>query len=250
MTALPAIGHNEPPSELELLPERLKDETREIHATVTGLQARVELLPKTIDDERMAGTVSDLVKEIMTAAKQYEEKRKTIKEPYAKCAKAVDDFFRPTGFLLETLRARGLKVLDQYSRKKAQEEAERQAEIARLQREEAERQAAAAKKLEEAGLAEHAEVQMKSAIKAEAEAIKTESQTVAQLSTVRAANSMSGLRKRMVATITNKDELDLEKLRPYLKLDHLQVALNAYMASGGREIAGATIKEDYTTTVR
>ena len=107
-----------------------------------------------------------------------------------------------------------------------------------------------AQELARVDLQDHADVQYHQAMKTEAKAIKLENATTAELSTVRGTQAVSGLRTRWVAEITDKQKLDLEKLRPYLRLEHLQTALNGYMAAGGREITGAVIEERSTISVR
>ena len=67
---------------------------------------------------------------------------------------------------------------------------------------------------------------------------------------MRTTESMSSLRTRWVGELDNKAELDLEALRPYLGVDLLQKAINAFVAAGGRELKGANIFEKSEAVVR
>ncbi len=246
---LATIGHNAPPDPIQELKDLLFAETIKERNNITVLDAQVSRITE-ITDEVAAAAATDLLSQIQKATKDYDKKRDDRKRPFMSQSNAVQDFFKDGLNQLDVLKAKISRPLTSYAKKKADEERERQAEISRQLQAEAEEKARKARELEKVGLPEHAEVQMREAVKIEAQAIKAGNQTTAQLSTVRGVSAMSGLRKRWVAEIFNKDELDLERLRPYLKPEHLQVALNAYMNAGGRVIKGGRIFEAETINVR
>lgn len=243
------LGHNNPPDPVEVLRSNLVAATVETRAEIERLELEAAKIT-TIGDDIAAAKATDLIKEIQTLAKTYEKAQKEEKAPHLALANAAFDFFKPGLNSLELSKARVNRPLTLFAQAKAeQERAAARAEAARLQAI-AEEEARKARELEKVGLNEHAQVQLHQAMKTEAAAIKVANQTTAQLSTVRSATAISGLRTRWVATITDKNALDLEKLRPYLKPEVLQVALNAFMANGGRQITGATILEESSINVR
>jgi hypothetical protein len=67
--------------------------------------------------------------------------------------------------------------------------------------------------------------------------------------------SRGGLSTRWVGVITDRDQLDLNALRPYFSNDDLQKALNGFVKANckgqtGATLRGADIKEQTSAVVR
>ena len=103
----PDIGHNNPPSDAELLIERLAAES---HADT---QRAVDLAKSSgrvaIVDAESAGRATLLVSLIMTAKDTIEARQKAAKKPHAELATAAYDYFKHT---LELLASAKLKTLE------------------------------------------------------------------------------------------------------------------------------------------
>lgn len=247
-TATAPLGHNNPPTPIELLVKQLDLVTAEDRAKIDELVKTP--IPETIADDVEAAKFTDLTGEIQRLYNRYEKKREIEKAPHYQAGVTVDNYFKPGKNALDLLKAQISRPLIAYAKKKAEDaRIAAAAEQARLQAI-AEAEAAKARELEKAGLQEHAEVQLHQAMKTEASAIKVGNQTTAKLSTVRGSSSMGGLRTNKVLRLTNKEQLDLNALRPYLKPADLQTALNAYFAANGTAIAGSEIVEESSMSVR
>lgn len=241
-------GHNNPPTPAELLASQLELATAPERKKIDEL-VKTEV-PDLIEDEIQAAKFADLLKEVQTTYTAYDKKREIEKAPHLAASRQVDDFFRAGKNTLEILKAKINKPLTAFAKRKADEQRAAAAEEAARLRAKSDEEVRQAQELAKVDLKEHADVQLHQAMKTEAQAIKLENATTAELSTVRGTQAVSGLRTRWVAEIQDKQKLDLEKLRPYLRLEHLQTALNGFMAAGGREITGAVIEERSTISVR
>lgn len=196
-----------------------------------------------VTDDETAGHAVDLIKQINEASKEVEKIRKEEKEPYLTKCRLVDGFFGDYTTSLASAKAKTQKPLDVFARKKAEEERKRLAEEAERKRLEAEKLAAEASTSE----------QLDEAVKAEDAAKSAETASTAKasdLSVIQGSGVSSSLRTRWVGEITDKNALDLEKLRHYIPADALQKALNAYVKDGHRELSGAKIYEEMKSVVR
>ena len=247
-------GHNNPPSEMELLPERLLNKNAIILIHADDLVQASFRIPARIDDKETAGKAGDYIKQLTGCIKKLEAERVSEKEPFLSMGRAVDGFFKVYTESLSAAKARAEKPLSDYLRRVADEERRaRQAEADRL-RKEAEEQAAAAQVFESAKMQPIADKAMDEAVNTEMRAAnmaKAAEAKPAHLAQSRGASgSLSSLRTRWVGEIIDRDALDLEKLRQHIPLEALQKAVNSLVAAGGRELAGATIYEKSEAVVR
>lgn len=247
------VGHNNPPSDLEILQDRIAESTKEIMASADELLASASDLPAKIENDDQAGDYTDMIKELRGAWKKLESTRVAEKEPYLALTRAVDGFFNLPKDKLEK-KATELKIpLNKYLNEQAEKERIRRENEAKRLREEANQKALAAAELEKTN-PKTANIGMVEASVAEQQASHVESSVGARPADLArsrgASGGQAGLRTRWVGKITDRKELDLEALRPYFNEDALQKALNAAVTAGAREIKGANIVQQTDTVVR
>lgn len=245
------IGGNLPPDPLTILREEMAERVAPLLARRKEIEARLPNVPERIDDDATAGKVADFIKVTNAAIKAAEGFRVTEKEPHLAASRAVDGFFKTelTEPLEKVKKALEPRLTD-YQRRKVEEERRLRIEAERIAREAAE---AAATMQTEADLPaaiaaeEHARVATTDAVQAAREAAAKP----AELSRSRGEyGAVASLRETVVGEIVDRDKLDLERLRPYLPLDGLQKAVNAFVKAGGRDLAGARIHTQTTSVVR
>lgn len=240
------IGDNMPPSDQEILQERLAERAADLRKRADDLLDAEARAPQPTDDDS-AGKLGDYIKMITAAHKAIEAKRVDEKEPFLASGRAVDGFFKKMVEPLEALKARQERRLQEYLRRKRDEERARLQAEAERQAAEARARAAEAARLEAANKPVAAAKQIDEAVRVEtaaAEARKAAAAPSAALSrTTGTMGAVAGLRETWRGTITDRDTLDLEALRPYLSDECLQKALNAYVKvhKDKRQIAGAAI---------
>lgn len=247
------IGDNKPPSDLEILQERITENNKEILDSAAKLVADSETMPEVIENDKQSGEVTDLIKELRGAWKKLESTRVAEKEPYLALTRAVDGFFNVPKDDVEKAAAKLKKPLDAWLKKQADEaRIAREAEAKRL-REESQRQieeaaaiAAASPKAADVGMVNAAVTQQRA--EHVERSISAPASSMAQSRGT--GGGVAGLRTRWVGTIKSRQELDLNQLRPYFTEDSLQKALNAAVTAGIRNITGADIIQTTDTVVR
>lgn len=96
-TAPPAeggMGHNNPPSDIDIFGEKVKEKYPEMFAFAERLLGSEERLPKEVNDDEVSGKVGDFVKQVQTAIKNLDAARKSEKEEYLEAGRRVDGFFK------------------------------------------------------------------------------------------------------------------------------------------------------------
>lgn len=244
-----SVGHNLPPSDIDIVKSRLEDVERPIRESIAHINQ--EPLPATIEDERTAGHVTERIKSLRNIKNGVDTAHKEIKAPYLECGRAVDAWKNGIETELEGMRKAAEIPLNGFLTRKAEEERQRQAEVARQQREEADRLAAEAAAHQAANINDVAEELLDAAVKSEATANRIEQNITnarpSDLAKSRSAyGSTSSQKMAWVGRIVSLRGIDLEVLRPYLNEEAVQKALNAFVKNGGRECGGATITEEIT----
>lgn len=242
-------GHNLPPSDIEIVQSRLADKERDLRSAIISL-SKVPL-PEKIEDEIVAGQVTERIKGFGNIEKGVDKAHEETKKPYLECGRAVDTWKNNLKTELLSLKQKASVPLNDYLDRKEKEEIARQAEIARQEREAADRLAAEAAAHQEAKIDDVANELMEAAIKSEAVAIRIENNiTYARPSDLAKSRSLTGStasrKMAWVGRIVSLPGIDLEKLRPYLNEEAVQKALNAFVKAGGRECGGAKISEEIT----
>ncbi|MGE0726394.1 MAG: hypothetical protein AB7O45_18620 [Alphaproteobacteria bacterium] len=257
--APPSIGHNAPPDPLAILRDNLAEKAGPLLARRREIEGRLPNVPERIDSDETAGKVADFVRLIAAAHKSAEGMRVAEKEPHLAAGRTVDGFFKAelTDPLERAKRSLEPRLTDWQRRKAEAERARRLAEEQKA-REEAERAAAAARAAADT-LASDADLPAAIAAEESAALAAADAEAAARAAAAKSAElsrtrgdmgAVASLREAWVGEIEDRAALDLEALRPYLPMDALQKAVNAYVRAGGRGLRGARIFKSATTVVR
>lgn len=249
-----AIGHNNPPTDAEILAEQFNEKHGEAIKHADELIAAVDRMPKEITDHETAKKVTTLIAQITKAAGGIDKIRSAEKEPYLTKGRLVDGFFKTFTDKLATAKTYANRPLTKFLQDEAEKERKRREEEAERQRKEAADKLAEAAAAEQAGNGLTAQETMKEALKTEKAADKLEKSIAgnpAALAQTRTeTGNMASLRTAWVGQIIDRAELDLEALRQYLPESALQTAVNAFVKDGGRTLKGATITQTSTAVAR
>lgn len=209
------LGHNRPPSDLEILAATLTVETAELRDRAADLIETAEAIA--VVDDTTAGNAAALVAMMKTHADLIEEKRKARKDPFFRAGQAVDSHFGALRVSLIGSDPKGklagpaLAVLTQVDEYRRQQEAKAKAERDRLAREarEAEERAAEERRRRERAEAEAERLRQKAIEderrrqeeeerrrKAEAERIAEAERNASAMGDLAAAAEASRLRER------------------------------------------------------
>lgn len=252
------IGHNKPPSDAELLRQRLAAEAAPLLARRDELLAAVERVPVEVDSDETAGRVADFIKQLTAAYKATDTARVSAKEPHLEAGRIVDGFFKAITEPLYSAKQKVEVRLTVWQRKKAEEERRRREAEERARREEAERQAreaAAAAKAAVTGTGSVDAAVTSDALARQAEAdaaaaSKSAAAKPAELSRQRGDyGAVASLRTFWDFKDLDRDTIDLETLRSHLPLAALEKSVRSYIKAGGRSLKGVTIFENTSTVV-
>jgi hypothetical protein len=254
------IGHNMPPSDAELLRERLAIANEALLNRHNELITASDRAPDAIDNEDTAKRFTDTIKMLTACKKSLEGRRVEEKEPYLTLERSVDGFFKPLTEQIDKAKFRMERVLGVWLKKKADEEKRRREEEAAAARAEAERLATEAAALEEAKMKQAADSAIAEASIAEQQATQADrsaQERAAKMASVHGDyGSRSSLRSYKVATILSRAELDLNALRTHFSEGALRVALNAWMNANWKNdneppaLAGASFAIETKAQVR
>ncbi len=272
------MGDNRPPVR-EILAERNKELRPLLEAEGVDLTERRDVLleatanaPTVITTEEECHKVEDLIKMILSCAKDSEARRKSDKAPTREAGAIVDGFYKgiadqpfknsPLATADKTLRA----PLNVYLQQKAEAERRVREEIERKAREEAEKAAREAARLEQVARDEKG---LEAAILAEAAAkIAAADSELAQKEAAANAAELSRTRSDYGAVASlrtfwdhtpedsacadpvDRDKVDKDLIWPFIPMDALDKAVKGYVKAGGRECRGVRIFKDTSAVVR
>jgi len=247
------IGHNNPPSDAESLEQKLREDYERQLFDAREVYAEAKKFPGKIESEEDANRGADLIKKIVGINKDFEGIRVKEKEPYLTLGRVVDNFFKRPQDSLNDAKNNVRLPLDEYLKEKARKELAEREEKARIAREEAEKRAAQAAAASQAQQQAAADILTQSAIQMDNKAQALEraaEEKPAQLARASGVSGTAALRTKWVGEIIDIKFIDLEALRPYIRQEDLQKALNSFVSMGGRELSGAKIYEKHETFVR
>ena len=245
------IGHNNPPSDAEILAEKLSNDNAELLQKAKDIVESGNRIPETLD-EVSAEKVAILKKTIQTVNKKLEDARTTAKEPFLAQGKVVDTFFKAYMGSLNQVALKAQKPLDAFVKEKHRLEQLRQTELEAQRQKEAESLMSVAVEVSKVDVGA-GEVAFEDALAAELDSKKHEKASQAKVGLVAVRSDIgvtAALRTTIHSEITNIADLDLETLRFLIPVAALQTALNGYVRGGGRELKGARIWEEQTTVVK
>lgn len=241
------IGHNKPPSEMQILQERLADYKDE-QAEYDRLASRE--VPASVGDENQAGKLTDYIKSVKVFQKRIEGVHKKEKSIYLECGRVVDGWKNTYEANLTAILRKAEQPLNAFLQKKAEEERKRQLEIAAKAREEAEKLAKEAEAHAKEGIEDTANDLMNAALQSEEKANLIQDSALSVKGAARGTASSASQKMVWTAEIESIAALDLEALRKYFTEDSIQKALNAAMRDGARDIRGAKIYQKTQISIR
>lgn len=225
MNNIAGLGHNNPPTDQEIIAEKLFENNQEIIESSEKLIKALERAPSEVTNEEEAGKVANYIKQITSGMKKLDKAKREV-------SRRLTDFQRKERERLER---------------------EQREEAARLKAE-ADRKAEEAAAAEAEGKVIHSGEAMQGALNVEEHARHIEdnaAKTAQKESSVRGSEgSLASLKKTWKGEIISREEIDLESLRHHIPADALQKALNSFIRAGGRELKGAKIFEHYDSVVR
>lgn len=241
------IGGNNPPSEIEILKQRLESYIKE-DALIDQLANKQ--IPLEIEDDGAAGRVTDHIKSLKSVRGTVEKIFKAEKEPFLEACKVADSWKNVRWTKIDAAIATATKPILVWNKKKEDEERARQMEAAKKAQEEAERLALEAAAHADAGINDTAEELLNIAVAEEkkADAMAEKAEDVRGRSYGNFASAST--RKVWVGEIESMANVDLEALRKYLTADDLEKAVRGAIKDGIREIKGVKIFEQDKLTIR
>lgn len=249
------MGHNNPPSEIEIIQDKLREKYPAQRAEIKGLGETVKDIPAILANDDDAGRVTDIIRDINGCNKKWETFRTAEKEPFLSGGRAVDAFFSRGSDILKNAKDVLSARLTNYQNAKAAEERRKRQEAEAMAAREAAERAAEALRLEQEGKQVEANHQLQAAVSAEQDAARAQTAAVAAPAKLtRAYGSATGatasLRTVWVGEVVDMEAIDLEKLRPFLGAEAIQKAINAFVKAEGRELKGAKIYQKSESVVR
>lgn len=240
----PGIGHNRAPATVTVdlayaaaqkiiadIPAWLEERHTKIETRVKELIEAAGRAPEKIKvaDTTTAEKFSDLRKQVQTAIKAANSARLDDKKVFDEPGKVVHAFWSKRIDTLEAIQGRIDRTLktwmleNEVAARKAADEARRKEEerVAKLQ------------------------AKGKDVTPVETPAVEPERPKVSG-----DLGSTTSTRKVWTFRDLNKNEIDLEALRPYLTVEAIEGAVRQYIRAGNRTIKGATIFEDTQLTTR
>jgi hypothetical protein len=247
MNQIAMMGHNKPPSETEILKERLSG-YEDIPKRLTVLKTTE--LPAIINDDMEAAKAADYLGSIKNFFEEVDKIFVKEKAPFWDAGKAADAWKNSYKLETSTLTAKAEKILLVWNQKKRKDEEDRQAEIAKKAREDAESLAQQAVVHESEGIQDTAEELMNMALNAEQKAEKIEAGGFSIKSTSRGTFSSSSLKTETVGRIESISTIDLNALKGHFKESEIQDAINRSIKAGVTGIAGVIYSQEDKLTTR
>jgi hypothetical protein len=263
-------GHNlAPPYAQEVTNRMAADYAALVESAVEAIQQADEL-PLAVENSEQVALISAAVVKIRDIKGRTESHRKAEKEPYLRSAEAIDAFFFRLEDQLEQVRKELATRVDTFKQRQlAEERARRAAEAADARRVQEQALLAQAQAVAAQRRARSAEMQAQreaEASRARIDAQMAEEATErAVLSEMASPTAMVGerfegrersgqvaMRKTPVVFIEDVSKLDLELLRPFIKEEHLLMALRGWAKATGysQEMPGATVAMRDSTIIK
>lgn len=239
---LPALGHNNPPSEQENFERQFKEKYPELFMFAERLLASEGRIPDTINDDENSGKLGDFIKQLKTANKNLDAARSSEKEFYLEGGRKVDGFFKRYMEKLQSLKERAEKINGFYLKQK-EDEKRRQAEeeAARLKAEAEEKIAEAQRREKEAEEKRKEAEAERQRIQEEAERKQREIEAAAEAERKRQQAEIDAQKKALEDAVRKVREAREQKERDDAALE--QAKKEAAEAKQGHKDAESRAKE-------
>lgn len=253
------IGDNRPPM---ITAGQLDRDFAHLFKAVEAFIARAREVPPVVEDDEDLAIATQFVKDIRGERKHIGETSDGEKRPYLEAHRTLHAFFaalqQKLTDLQEAVEGRANRYLDkkrqaeQRRRDEAERKARAEAERTRLAAIEAAKQAEAVKEQAAAGVVVHThpavEQQVHTALAVAAEA-QVNADAAARAAAAKPVDMTRTRTTAGTASISTKiefsfdrDKLDIEALRPFLREDELRFAINAIAIKNREAIAAGTFK--------
>lgn len=130
MTELPPRDHNSPPTDAEILRQKLEEDHAALLARKDELLSMTDRLPAACEDADWASKLTNAIKACGTYMKVSESARLAANEPYRALIRTVDGFFKAESDKVDALKTKMSGMLTDYQRAEADKERRRLKEIA------------------------------------------------------------------------------------------------------------------------
>ena len=251
------IGHNNPPTDAEILKSTLAESNADLLNRAAELIAAADRAPAKIEDEETEQKITAFLGSIAKCEKSFAGKRVAEKEPYLTLGRVVDGFFKNHMDALDKARRKVKPALDARLLWKREEQRRLDREAAEERTRLANEQAAEAARLEAANKPIAAAEAMTTALNTEATANRMAEKAEGKISVVARSSDGASANLRSVWKIeqTDRNKLDLELLRHHFTDDAVQMALNSHLRTmqkpvEGQPVMGARIWEHTESVVR
>lgn len=240
MTMPAPIGHNNPPSETEIVALKLDEGTKDLTERQKKLIEALERLPAKIDGAESAQKITTYAAQIQDCISKLEDERVARKRPYDDLAKIVHNFFKTRQDELSGAISKVKALLKSYDDeqrvlRQKEENDRRAAEVAAAaeKAEAAKKLADEAAALEQAGMTQAAEKTLEQAAQVEAAAFQQAAAASAPTAPVRsitrgAGGGSASSRGKWEIKITDLEKLDVVQLLPFLDRAALDKALRGW----------------------
>ena len=241
------MGNNNPPSESEILKQRLEGYTKE-EKLINDLVGRE--IPCEAENDEIAGELADFIKSLKSARSTVEKIFKSEKEPFLAAGKVADAWKNVRWDKIDNCIVKASKPIITWNKKKEDAERARQLELARLAQEEAERLAKEAEIHADAGIADTAEDLLNFAIQEEkkADILIDKSNDIKGRSYGNFGSAST--RTVWVGEIEDIEQIDLNLLRKYFSRSDIEAVVNRAVREGARELKGVRVFEKDKLTIR
>lgn len=234
--------------------ETLVQSQRDLLRRVEALAQEATMAPKKIVNPSDLDVIASLVVQARKLGGEADEHRVAEKRPHLEAEREVDRFFAtPIGRckrMADELTARA----SAYQKQQAERQRREAEAIAARAREEEAKRTLAAIKAEEGGRRAHAAQHDAKAEEAATTARQAEATMGASNADLTRQRTASGVlataRTEWTFEFDESEDIDLERLRPYLKVEHIEMAIRAAIKLGVRRIGGIRIYEDLKAVIR
>lgn len=245
------FNHNNPP-----LTEVLAERHAALAVRVEALAARANAAPRKIASDADLDAIGKLIVDTRKLSADANSTREAEKAPYLQGGRDVDAFFKVMTDRLANIARVFKGVADDHARAVAAEARAKAGREAAEALAEANRQAEIARRAEEAGRTKTADRhEAKAELAAEQAHIAQQAASAPAADLVRqrtASGVVSSARTEWTFTIENLASVPLDKIRPFIKPEHIEQAIRAFVRinKNSAPLEGVRIFEDVKSNFR
>jgi len=243
-----AIGGNNPPSESEILKQRLESHADE-EKLINELIAKP--VPIKILSDKEAGESADLIKSLKSMRKSIGTIFTNEKEPFLVACRVADGWKNAKWDKIDAHVILVSMPIIEWNKEKEESERLRLLQIAKDAQELADKLAKEAEHHCNVGINDTADDLLQAAIEEEAKSNVLIASAAGKITSRSIGNFASAsTRKKWVGVLENIDTLDIISLKKYFTVDEINKAIRGAVSDGVRELKGVNIFEEDKLTIR